>query len=1110
MKSKIVFLLLLLISSSAYSLDLDYYTYNGFEETVGAFQRVALILNDNGYWVIAASILILSLVIGAMKTAADGFGGAQVQPLHFIIPVILGVSIVRGLLLPTGTMHIYDPVRNAYQAVNDVPDLIVMLTGGLNKVERGVVDVIDTAAINKYSDTGGGSPFDLVKAAVSVTIPDTSLIDTLESYYADCGVYSIKAGYNGASMQGLKRTTSDLKTEFAKYNHPTLFTTVFTPADSGGAVLSCKDAWTEINTRLNATQLTEMKEIACDRAGFDSTNAAQKAKCFERFDNLGFLFNGGSFSSTSFLNSVVIAKSTMAALKAEDPDMGTSALINRQIMAEGFGSATALNDWVPKIRGFLTALVMGIVPIAALFIMTPLFLKSMSLCVGLFLWLSLWGVMDVVAAQMAEEAAVNAFSQITRYNLGTDAIFLTPEASVQAIGIFGKARGMALVMSTLVAGVLFKFGGYALTSAASQMQNHVDNIGEQSGRQAYLPEERAAMMDRLTGSTGSLAANNNNSFEAMSVADGRSRVESGAGGQSYIDTISNYGGTPSAYMQASGAFTGGNLASSARSITEGADRNHMSARDLGAEMGGFRTTTDISSTMAEKRVIEDIQPGGVSSAGEISGQARAGETISQGVMQEVVAAKNNLDPQSSETPLASGILNNAARLANAGANTVDETLNMYGIQATTNRESAEGFDANTKIEEAGYIEGRDRALNANATGTVHDTLGSDSISQGYEYQKAASASEGATGHQLEGSATNAGVYAGINRATSANAGFEIQQKLTSFIGGDSSSIEDLQGVQVATQGANTSMSFDPETAPFGLQAFKDAGHDISKIESAALSQGFKASFAMGSDGAPLQADLIAGTRTTEVAFHESKSGSSYSDLDIKEDVQRDTLERNVDLRASTELLNNPSAVQDVVSRIYEPGQTALANESLLDKFGAEVSSGMRAKGLGEQGSQTDLFTTSKSGDIGGNVGYGAGKPQGAGANGGISASGKLSMSDTDQESNSTQFDSVNEQAIGALTLSRVDALNEASKAHGVDWIKGNAEEKLVNGDDRTAYENYLADVDRLTSESFVNKMQLAERTLEKDTQSTRDDGEIREALKDARLDDYDSHKRRRR
>ena len=43
------FLTVLLASNAAFALDMEYYTYGGFEQIVGAFTKIALIFSDSGF-----------------------------------------------------------------------------------------------------------------------------------------------------------------------------------------------------------------------------------------------------------------------------------------------------------------------------------------------------------------------------------------------------------------------------------------------------------------------------------------------------------------------------------------------------------------------------------------------------------------------------------------------------------------------------------------------------------------------------------------------------------------------------------------------------------------------------------------------------------------------------------------------------------------------------------------------------------------------------------------------------------------------------------------------------------------------------------------------------
>src|SRR5690606_10479255 len=123
---------------------------------------------------------------------------------------------------------------------------------------------------------------------------------------------------------------------------------------------------------------------------------------------------------------------------------------------------------------------------------------------GLFAWLALWGIGDGIAVQMAYDAAADAFNEIRRQQLGVEAIMMSPEGSVQALGVFGKSRSTALAMASVLAMGLFKFGGYALTGLGQQWQNNIENAGDQAGRQMLLPEQNAAMQSQMMGVAGTM------------------------------------------------------------------------------------------------------------------------------------------------------------------------------------------------------------------------------------------------------------------------------------------------------------------------------------------------------------------------------------------------------------------------------------------------------------------------------------------------------------------------------------------------------------------------------------------------------------------------------
>jgi len=127
----------------------------------------------------------------------------------------------------------------------------------------------------------------------------------------------------------------------------------------------------------------------------------------------------------------------------------------------------------------------------------------------------MWGACDAMAVQMAQDAALDAFNGIQRQRLGIDAILQSPEASVQALGVFGKARMVAITLATVLSGALFKFGGYAFARLGEQWQSHLEQAGEHAGRQTMLPEEKAQFQRSLVGAAAFQGAMGQVGFDHM-------------------------------------------------------------------------------------------------------------------------------------------------------------------------------------------------------------------------------------------------------------------------------------------------------------------------------------------------------------------------------------------------------------------------------------------------------------------------------------------------------------------------------------------------------------------------------------------------------------------
>ena len=107
------FCLILFLVNAALALDMEYYTYGGFNPITQAFTKIALIFSDSGYQGLLYVVTVLGIgdtvPVGIRRTAERVDGGADRSALTLVDPVedpvLIGVQRICGLrrnIIPDG------------------------------------------------------------------------------------------------------------------------------------------------------------------------------------------------------------------------------------------------------------------------------------------------------------------------------------------------------------------------------------------------------------------------------------------------------------------------------------------------------------------------------------------------------------------------------------------------------------------------------------------------------------------------------------------------------------------------------------------------------------------------------------------------------------------------------------------------------------------------------------------------------------------------------------------------------------------------------------------------------------------------------------------------
>jgi len=501
-KLLIVVALLGLLPGQALAIDLEFYTWGGFEIMEDAFRRLGLIFTDNLFMRSAAAMAVLGIVMGFSVYYLRGLSGGQVDFRAVTIPMLAGVVLFNAFIIPTGTITVYDPTKNKVSiAPIPVPDGIVLIAGGLNMLQRVVRTVVDTGSAYPYEDEAGGITFELIYRATAeyTDVDDFYLTKSVGQYFGDCAPPALASGAYGPNLQDLKRNTTNLLNELGAMQSGSVFTTMYTAVNKDGVNVSCTDAWTIwLNPVLSdATTYDSALSGVCGKAGFNPGDAQQLLACRDllgrALENYGVV--GGD--AVQFIRNVYLAQSIDRVMQKVDADLAQQSIASRNLMIQGVGMAQTANEWLPYVYAVIYALSLGMIPLLVLFLVTPLAPKAVLFTVGLFGWLTLWSISDMVTHQMAVDGATAFFLQAAQYNWGLDAIWLSPEASAKALAMFGKIRSMGVLVATVLAFGIYKWGGYALANMAEHFSGSIQNVGSEAAMRTNTPEGRAQLMREM-------------------------------------------------------------------------------------------------------------------------------------------------------------------------------------------------------------------------------------------------------------------------------------------------------------------------------------------------------------------------------------------------------------------------------------------------------------------------------------------------------------------------------------------------------------------------------------------------------------------------------------
>lgn len=524
----IVLLAAFIFSLSIFSLPVpavaseeEYYVYNGFDAVSSAFQKIALIFSSKDYKALYFSVIVFGILFGGIAVMVKAAAGGRYSPFAWAVPVGIGVTIFLALIIPKGTIHLYDPVKNRYQAIGDLPEGVVVLAGILNKVERGLIDLVsESEEPMSYQDQAGGIGFDIFYnlGTRGITLANKNLTNNLKRYIRDCVFFELARPGTTLNANDFMNNT-DYMSLFGEAVNPSVFTVYYSDTKPEGETCSCTVAWANISTDLNnqATFESTTKET-CANIGFDPTVPAEYNRCQEIMTNTISYLWGASYDITQVTRQVAITEAINDTVIGASPDTVASLIASRDTGTAWLSGGMMANEFVPVLRAVLTAIMLGLIPFFALLIPTPIVGKVLPLLAGSFVWLTSWGVTDAIVHQFAIDYAKKAYYEVANNGLGMMAVNSFATASMKTLAVFAGMRWAGLMLASVLTGMIIKFGGYALASMAGHITGSVTSAAAGAGSVAVKPEVGGQTLNALETSQAPYANAHAFGFE------GRARI----------------------------------------------------------------------------------------------------------------------------------------------------------------------------------------------------------------------------------------------------------------------------------------------------------------------------------------------------------------------------------------------------------------------------------------------------------------------------------------------------------------------------------------------------------------------------------------------------------
>jgi hypothetical protein len=506
----------------------EFVTYGGFNATVNAFERLALLMSDASFHTFTISCILLSgLIWGAQGFFTMIRSGNPAHWLQGIVIILIGAAVYLFFIVPRSDLIVYDEPSNRHMVIAEVPDGLILLAGLHNQFVQGAVDMLWISGDpESYRQNAQGDIFNILQNVFKnigfvPSLDDSSgknLSNSLQRYFKDCVLFELSRPGSTLDPNDFFANT-DVLDILARSVNPAKPTIYYDTANPSGRQCSCTESYNQIVYMLgamseNAGTNYKFWEERCEKSGYFDYMGVDGMPAQEVCRNKVVDFLSVYLTPQTSLNLMrqfLVSNQIYTYIKQNHADL----LTDFKIMTSLRGEAEASIKWLPMMKAAVFTVYIGLTPFLFMLLPTLVFNRVLQFILGIFVFMTAWEICDALLHSYAMDFSIASMREILNNGLSLKTLWMMEGESQNAMVIFGKMRWASMILASTLSVVLARFGGLAMAHVAGML--NVGGYGAAASQEVREPTQRADKLQRLPNTMPTEAITNEYGYNAMAA-----------------------------------------------------------------------------------------------------------------------------------------------------------------------------------------------------------------------------------------------------------------------------------------------------------------------------------------------------------------------------------------------------------------------------------------------------------------------------------------------------------------------------------------------------------------------------------------------------------------